>query len=105
MISNKKIKDFFKIALNKMFCEVGFDKFDEEFVKQENWYLLHEWTEQQEKDYRQWFIKECRDSLKMSKKTAELEAGYFLLMWGWKTKYIEEEKILNHEEHKIDEDV
>ena len=44
----------------------------------------------------------------MNKKHATLEAGYFLLMWGWKTKredIYEEKKTAENEEHKVNENV
>lgn len=102
MPSEKKTNQFFRNALDKMFKEVGFDGFDEEFTKQDNWYQLREWSEEQERQYRNWFMNECQKQLRMNKKAAELETGYFLLMWGWKTKYIAEEKNASHEKHKID---
>jgi hypothetical protein len=104
MPSDKKIKQFFRTALDRMFSIVGFDGFDEEFVKSDNWYLQREWTEEQEREYRNWLFEECRRVLKLTKKQAELEVGYFLLMWGWKTKYIEE-STPNHEEHKVPEGI
>jgi hypothetical protein len=69
-----------------MFQEVGFNGFDEEFTKQENWYALREWTVEQQDQYRNWFISECRKKLRMRKSQAEREFGFFLLSWGWKTK-------------------
>jgi hypothetical protein len=90
MPSEKRMKKFFRDALDKMFITVGFDGFDEDFVKNENWYLQREWTEEQEREYRDWLLGECKRVLRLTKKQAELEVAYFLLMWGWKTKYIEE---------------
>lgn len=105
-ISEKKMKEFFRSALDKMFMEVGFSEFDEEFAKQDEWYLKREWSEDQERQYRNWFYNECRTKLRMRKKQAELETSYFLLMWSWKTKYIDQqEKTLDHEEHQINENV
>jgi hypothetical protein len=86
MIGKKRLNEFFKEALDKMFSEVGFDGFDEGFTKQENWFQMREWTEEREMEFRNWFYDECRTKLKMSKRAAQLETGYFLLMWGWKTK-------------------
>lgn len=75
----------FNTAMDRMFMAVGFDGFDENFVKQDHWYTKKTWTIEQESEYRQWLINECRTKLRMRKKAAELEAGYFLLMWGWST--------------------
>jgi len=86
MVSKKKIKEFMNEALDRMFREVGFDGFDQEFANQDHWYLKKEWTLEQEQQYRDWFIENCRKRLKMSEKHAIYEAGYFLLNWAWKTK-------------------
>jgi len=84
--SKKKIKEFLNEALDRMFKEVGFDGFDQEFANQDHWYLKKEWTKQQEDSYRDWFIEQCRKRLKFSEKQAIHEAGYFMLNWAWKTK-------------------
>lgn len=98
-----KYDKFFINALDKMFMTVGFEKFDREFTNQEDWFTKREWTEEEEREYKQWFVNECKTKLRMNKKAAELEAGYFLLQFGWKTKYIEEDKnILENEESQED---
>jgi len=86
MERQNKIDRFIDAALDKMFQAVGFEGFDEEFVKQDNWYMLREWTSEQQDEYRSWFISECRKKLRMRKGQAEREFGFFLLSWGWKIK-------------------
>jgi hypothetical protein len=85
MERQNKIDKFMSSALDKMFQSVGFDGFDEEFAKQDNWYLLREWTNEQQSEYKDWFISECSKKLRMRKSQAEREFGFFLLSWGWKT--------------------
>ena len=84
MRANKTDK-FLEKALDKMFQYVGFEKWDREFTKQQDWYSLKSWTSNQENDYKQWFLQEIKKDLKINKQLAEKEWGYFLLMWGWRT--------------------
>lgn len=96
-----KYDRFMLSALDKMFAAVGFEKFDREFTNQSEWYTKREWTEEEEREYREWFVNECRSKLRMNKKAANTEAGYFLLQFGWKTKYIgEDKKIIKNEKSK-----
>lgn len=85
MESNVKTVKFFDEAMDRMFKVVGFKSFDKEFVKQDLWYTKKSWTEQEERNFKKWMVNECRSRMKWSKKTAELEVAYFLLMWGWST--------------------
>jgi len=80
-----KFDKFLKNALNQMFTAVGFSEFDEEFVKQENWFSKKTWTEEQSKEFKKWFVSECRKELKFTKTMAEKEHAWFDLKWGWKT--------------------
>jgi hypothetical protein len=89
MRSQEKIDKFMDHALDVMFKAVGFDGFDEEFTKQPDWYIKREWSKEQQDEFRDWLIAECRTKLRMRKKQAEVEAGFFLLSWGWKTKTLE----------------
>jgi hypothetical protein len=86
MRTQKKIDEFMDHALDKMFEMVGFEGFDEDFTKQSDWYTKKEWSIDEQNEFRNWLITECRDKLRMRKKQAEVEAGFFLLSWGWKTK-------------------
>jgi hypothetical protein len=79
-----KFDNFLKKALNKMFTCVGFEKFDEEFTKQEEWYLKKSWTQEQSEAFKKWFIQECVADLNCTKKMAEREFSWFDLKWGWK---------------------
>lgn len=82
---SKKTDDFIKNALNKMFQFVGFEGFDQNFVKQEEWYSLKSWTEEERETFRTWFLLEAKTKMQWSKKTAEREFAYYDLMWGWAT--------------------
>lgn len=61
-------------------------KYSQEFIKKENWYLQHSWNEQQEKEFRAWFIKNIKKDLKISNRKAELEYTWFNLTYGWTGK-------------------
>jgi hypothetical protein len=80
-----KFDKFLKKALNKMFIDVGFKQFDEEFASQENWYTKKTWTTEQESQFKKWFIAEAKKDLKFNTKMAEKEHAWFNLKWGWKT--------------------
>lgn len=86
MNRKNKMDEFIKTALDRMFVEVGFSGFDKKFTEHPDWYMKKEWSEEQERSYRDWFISECRSKLRMTKKKAEHEAGLFLLFCGWRTK-------------------
>lgn len=79
-----KFDKFVAKALDKMFQYVGFEKLDEEFVKQQDWYQQKTWTRDQSDDFKQWFIQECKKDLKFNKTMAEKEHAWFDLKWGWK---------------------
>lgn len=79
-----KYHNFLKKALNEMFVNVGFDQYDENFVKQEEWYSKKTWTNEQSNAFKTWFIKQVRKELRFTKKVAEREYAMFDLMWGWK---------------------
>lgn len=79
-----KFNNFITKALDKMFQCVGFEKLDEEFIKQDNWFQKKTWTQEQSNEFKQWFIQECKKDLKCTKNMAEKEHNWFDLMWGWK---------------------
>ena len=88
MITDIKVTKFTLIALDEMFKRVGFNGFDQSFVDQNtDWYSKRTWTEKVEKDYRNWFVDLYKKTFKSTTRTAQNEAGWFLLCWGWKADY------------------
>jgi hypothetical protein len=85
-MSNSKINKFFKKAIDQMFKVVGFDGFDEEFVKNEDWYSLKTWSQETENKYKEWFFKHAKKDLKWEQQTIEKEYAWFNLMYGWKSQ-------------------
>jgi hypothetical protein len=79
-----KLDIFIQKALNEMFRVVGFDKFDEEFVKQPDWYSKKTWNSETERAFRDWFIKAAKKDLKLTEAAAEKEFSWFNFKWGWK---------------------
>jgi hypothetical protein len=80
-----KYDKFIKKAFDKMFQMVGFEGFNEEFVKQhEDWYQQKTWTEEQSNDFKKWFITETKKDLRFNKNMSEREWAWFDLKWGWK---------------------
>lgn len=80
----KKIDNFINKALDKMFAMVGFEKFDEGFTKQDNWYNIKSWSEKDYEEFKKWFYEEAKKELRWSTTIIEKEFSYFNLMWGWK---------------------
>ncbi len=81
-----------KIILNKMCEVVGAKNID---FKEEGWFLKHEWTEEQEKEFSKWMQnylyenKEARDEMMRisvkNKKIIEKFVDQFLGNYGWRT--------------------
>lgn len=85
-MNKQKTDKFFKKAINKMFKVVGFDGFDEEFVKNKDWYCLKSWSQEIENNYKKWFFKQAERDLKWDLNTIEREYAWFSLMYGWKSE-------------------
>jgi hypothetical protein len=81
-----KYNKFLQKSLDKLFQAVGFDKFDENFAQQENWYHKKTWSLEQEACFKQWFVDEIKKDLNFTKTMAEKEHAWFNLKWGWKTQ-------------------
>jgi len=77
-------QDFLDKAFNKLFQSVGFESWDKEFSKREDWYMQKTWTTDQSEDYKKWFLTEIKKDLKLKKDRAEKEWQWFNLMWGWR---------------------
>lgn len=80
----KRTDQFMEKALDKMFQAVGFECWDREFTKQDEWYSKKTWTADQLNNFKKWFIKEIKADLKLNKIQAEKEWRWFDLMWGWR---------------------
>lgn len=83
---NKKLDKFSDEILDNMFQAVGFDGYDKNFTKQEDWYKKKTWTAAQQENFRKCFIAKAQKDLKWSKKTAEIEFEWFNLNYGWMVK-------------------
>jgi hypothetical protein len=82
-----KFDKFLTKALDKMFTYVGFEKFDQTFTSQDDWFEKKTWSQSQSEEFKCWFINECKKDLKFTKKMAEKEHAWFDLKWGWKVNY------------------
>jgi len=70
-------------ALSKMFDAVGV-KYTAEYCKKQDWFMLHDWSDEQIDTYKKWFMSAIRKDLKLNKNRAEREWQYFFFQWGWK---------------------
>lgn len=69
-------------CLKEMFCRVG-ERYSRRFCKQDDWFRRRSWTDAQCDDFSDWMVAFLRRRERWTKKTAEKEAGWFLLMYGW----------------------
>ena len=85
---NKDSK-FAKKVINELFKRVGFKKFDQKFVDSfpMNWYAQKEWTEEDEKEFKEWYADQHQKAFKSTRALALSEASWFLFNYGWKVKY------------------
>jgi len=65
-----------------MFQMVGFEKFDPQFVKQDEWYKKKTWTSAQEAEFKKFFIKTVKKYLAATESSAESEWAWFNLDFG-----------------------
>jgi hypothetical protein len=94
---------YLKEILIEMFRRVGAeDEFTEEYVKEKNWFYRHEWTEEEQDDYKKWLINylfknkvACKNicGTTTSKLMLKRGANMHMLNYGWKFKEkVKEEK-------------
>ncbi len=76
---------FLEKMLSKMFESVRV-KYSRNFSKQHKWYLKYSWSEEQEKEFKRYFIKEHFKKFKLSKRIAEKDWDWFNLCYGWTRK-------------------
>ena len=79
-----KFDIFLKSAFDKLFQSAGFEGFDENFAKQDNWFQERTWSSSKSNEFKKWFINRAVKDLKFTKKKAEVEHAWFNLKWGWK---------------------
>ena len=81
------------IILEKMFSYVG-EKYTPEYVKQDEWFLNHSWTEEKQDEFISWLIdylknpearKEVMRFPTKDRKSLEMFSQHFVLNFGWKT--------------------
>lgn len=49
------------------------------------WFEFYTWTQQEQDEFKQWFVDECRKRFRMTKKHSEQEASMWLLGYGLRT--------------------
>lgn len=82
-----------KEILEKMFSYVG-EKYTPEYVKQDEWFLNHSWTKEQQDEFIVWLVdylknSEARKELMMfpikDRKNLVMFSQHFVFNYGWKT--------------------
>ena len=80
-----RVEKAFEFCLKEMFLRVGEIYPNKDLTNDPDWYMLREWSEQEQDDFEKWMIIYLRKALKWTKKMAYKEASFFILMYGWKT--------------------
>lgn len=75
----------FKEIMERLFAAIGIE-FKEEIVKEEDWYLKHTWTKEQEEEFTIWLTKLIMKKKARNKTRAQKEASFFVFAYGWKTE-------------------
>ena len=82
-----KDERFVAKCFKEMFKRVG-EKFpNEKLTKNDEWYTLRTWMEKEQDSFKKWLVKEFKKDYPYLRRRAELEAGMFILMYGWKTEW------------------
>lgn len=91
----KKVDKLRKELINHQLAPHGVEYND--VLHNENWFNEYTTTVEEQENFRQYIIDSLRTRLRMSKKMAEKEAGWFLLQWGLRVP-AEEYQIANSKE-------
>lgn len=78
--------------INEMFRIAGHPVTFEDIQNQENWFNQYEMTEEQRDEWKRWGKKYLMKKLGMYAARAEKEMSWIGLMWGLKTKTIQDAK-------------
>lgn len=74
-----------KILINKMFEIAGYDvKYEQLLERKDDWYNQYTWSEEQNKEWRQWGEDFLYKKYKRTKKGAQSEMAMFDLNYGLK---------------------
>lgn len=66
-----------------MFKCVG-AKYTKKFIdSDENWYLSRSWSFREELRFKLWLVEQIRKEFRVNKRTAQDDADFFLLNYGW----------------------
>ena len=87
MVTGDRYNNALNFCLKEMFLRVGETYPNEDLTNDPEWYILRSWTIEEENKFRKWMITYLRKKLRMSKKRAETETFWFLMMYGWTNKY------------------
>lgn len=72
----------FDMCLREMFRRVGM-RHSKKFCKQDNWYQLRTWTDEECNDFERWMTVFLRKRHRWPKMLAQKETGWFVMMYGW----------------------
>jgi len=76
----------FSEFLPEMFRRVGLKEGDiNDLTKLPNWFTSEQWTEEDEKKFKEWLVQRIRYKVKLTKRAAEQVAAMFILNYGWST--------------------
>ena len=82
-----KDEKFVTKCFKEMFKRVGEEFPNKSLTDNKEWYTLRTWTEKEQELFKKWLMKEFKKAYPYLKRKAELEAGMFILSYGWKTEW------------------
>ena len=71
--------------LTEMFKRVGLE-YDPTFVTKPEWYLEHEWTQEEQDSFKRWITCWLMRKFRYSRRRSTMEATYIVTHVGWKIK-------------------
>lgn len=82
----EELDAFYENSLDEMFRRVGFDGMDSKFMEQDQWYLLREWSQDEDKAFVTWMADEYAKLFNAPKYKGRQIANSFNFQCGWKVK-------------------
>jgi len=90
-MNNEKMRDELLTEMFKM-VDLTYNA-KENRNRNENWFAEHSWTEAQQKLFTDFGVALLRKKKRLTKRAAEKGMSWFILGYGWKVEYKEQECI------------
>jgi hypothetical protein len=84
---------------HRLFSDVG-QVYTPEFIRDEDWFLKHSWTEEQEHAYQEWFVRTAMEELHLPKHLAVSKSVRMLGLCGWTVDYRKSDPLARNPIHR-----